>query len=339
MSFPYEVFLFVALIWMAFVIKQQRDLFSAAMLGGVFSLLSAALFTLMDAVDVAFTEAAVGAGMSTVLVLSAISLTGATERRHQRRWARDIIPIATIVVTGAALLYGTLDMPHYGDPSAPIHDGVGRYYLERSAEEVQLPNVVTSVLASYRGFDTFGELAVVFTAAVGVSLLLARRPGQELPRGDALAPATSSASSEMRPVRLLPVLRTFTKALIPVVLLFGLYVQAHGDFGPGGGFQAGVIFGSGLMLHAMIYGPDALEKVAPLDAIDKALAMGLLIYGGTGVLTMALGGAFLDYGVLSPGDPVHGQHLGIFTVELGVGVTVTAAMLTIYFRFMRREAR
>lgn len=333
MAFPYEALLFAALIWMAYLIKAQQDLFSAAMLSGVFSLLSAGMFTLMDAVDVAFTEAAIGAGMSTVLILAAISLTSTHEKNLKSRGWRDLVPIAAVLLAGVAMIYGTLDMPYYGDPHAAIHEGVGRYYLERSDDEVGLPNVVTSVLASYRGFDTFGELAVVFTAGVGVTLLLSRRRDLDRHREEG-AGLTHEAAS----VRLLPILRTFTKAIIPVVLLFGLYVQAHGDFGPGGGFQAGVIFASGLMLYAMIYGPRALKRVSPLESIEKALAIGLLIYGGTGIVTMALGGAFLDYDMLAH-EPRHGQHYGIFAVELGVGITVAAAMLTIYFRFVRRGSQ
>jgi multicomponent Na+:H+ antiporter subunit B len=171
MSFPLEAILFAFLLATTFVITRLRNLFAAAALFAVFSLVSAAMLTLMDAVDVSLTEAAVGAGVSTVLILGALSLTVDEEAPPQRG---RILPLLTVLLTGAALLYGTLDMPHYGDPEAPIQRHVVPRYLEDSPREIGIPNVVTSVLASYRGFDTYGETMVIFTAGVGVMLLMGR---------------------------------------------------------------------------------------------------------------------------------------------------------------------
>ena len=131
------------------------------------------------------------------------------------------------------------------------------------------------------------------------------------------------------------VLRVIAKLLIPFVLLFALYVQFHGDFGPGGGFQAGVIFGAGFILYAMIYGIDAGRQVVPAGAIRLAIALGLLLFVGVGYFGLFLGGNFLDYNVLAH-DPVHGQHLGILLVELGVGITVAATMIAVFFAFAGR---
>jgi multicomponent Na+:H+ antiporter subunit B len=168
MSIPIEPILFLFLIVTAVAIGQMRDLFAAAMLSGIFSLLCAGLFTLMDAVDVAFTEAAVGAGISTVLLLGTLSLTSSQENQRAIR----VLPFVVVVLTGAALFVGTLDMPMYGDPSAVIHHHVVPEYIKGTKEEFGLPNIVTAVLASYRGYDTLGETAVIFTAAVGVMLML-----------------------------------------------------------------------------------------------------------------------------------------------------------------------
>ncbi|MHC4971566.1 MAG: Na(+)/H(+) antiporter subunit B [Planctomycetota bacterium] len=138
-------------------------------------------------------------------------------------------------------------------------------------------------------------------------------------------------------MRQLQILRVVAaKLLIPYILLFGLYVQFHGDFGPGGGFQAGVIFGAAFVLFALIFGLDAARRVAPPKVVDPLLALGLLLYAGTGVLTMLLGGNYLDYDALDSHHPVHGQHWGIFAVELGVGLTVAAGMVTLYFSFAGR---
>ena len=149
-----------------------------------------------------------------------------------------------------------------------------------------------------------------------------------------------------------PIIRVITKLLIPYVLLFALYVQFHGDFGPGGGFQAGVIFASALILYGLVFGLPAAQRVAPPNVIEKLIAVGLLIYAGTGFLTMFLArtnedgtraGNFLDYEVLDDHlfpeflHVPHGQHLGIFLVELGVGITVTAVMTMIFYAFAGRE--
>ncbi len=135
------------------------------------------------------------------------------------------------------------------------------------------------------------------------------------------------------------VLRVTSKLLIPPIMLFALYVQFHGDFGPGGGFQAGVIFASAFILYALLFGVSNARRVAPAGVIRCTLALGLLLYAGVGVASLLMGGNYLDYSVLAH-DPVHGQHLGILLIEFGVGTTVASAMITIFFIFAggRREA-
>lgn len=151
-----------------------------------------------------------------------------------------------------------------------------------------------------------------------------------------------------------PIIRVVTKLIIPYILLFALYVQFHGDFGPGGGFQAGVIFASALILYGLVFGLPAAHKVAPPKVVEKMIAFGVLVYAGTGFATMLLGENFLDYDALEHhfltelpalpplwSEPVHflpsGQHLGIFLVEVGVGITVTAVMTMIFYCFAGRE--
>ena len=128
------------------------------------------------------------------------------------------------------------------------------------------------------------------------------------------------------------ILRVVSKLLIPPIMLFALYVQFHGDFGPGGGFQAGVIFASAFILYALIFGVDNARKVAPAWMTRLMLAAGLLLFAGVGVITMLLGGDYLDYSMLS-NDPHAGQHLGITLIEFGVGTTVAGAMITIFLIF------
>ena len=133
------------------------------------------------------------------------------------------------------------------------------------------------------------------------------------------------------------ILRVVAKLLIPFILLFALYVQFHGDYGPGGGFQAGVIFGAGMILYGLVFGLREARRVAPPALIETLMALGVLTYAGTGLAGILRGGAFLDYGALNHHDPVHGQHLGILIVELGVGLAVAAVMISIFFAFAGRR--
>ena len=165
----------------AIAIARLRSLFAVVMLTGIYSLLTASVFVVLDAVDVALTEAAVGAGISTVLMLCTVALlTPHTERRPRHR---PLLPLLVVIATGMALVYGTLDMPRWGDPEAPIHQHVASRYLRASPDEIGVPNVVTSVLASYRGYDTLGEVTVIFTAGVGVLILVGGRRGRRKENG------------------------------------------------------------------------------------------------------------------------------------------------------------
>jgi multicomponent Na+:H+ antiporter subunit B len=134
------------------------------------------------------------------------------------------------------------------------------------------------------------------------------------------------------------VLRVLTKIMFTPILLFALYVQFHGDFGPGGGFQAGVIFAVAFILHALCFGVDETKRVAPQRALYIGMATGLLFYTGTGALTLLLGANLLGYDAIAPGSAHHaGQHYGIMLVEFGVGLCVFSTLLTIYFHFAGRE--
>ncbi len=301
----------------AVAIVRIRDLFGVVMLSGIYGLLSASFFVVMDAVDVAFTEAAVGAGVFPILMLAVLAMVGRYEKASYRR---PLLALGLVTVTGWMLIHGTLDLPAFGSPDAPAHEHVSARYIEDSPSEIDIPNMVTSVLASYRGFDTLGEVVVIFTAAVGVMSLLAMFSRNGDPR-----PATSAMSEHH-------ILRIVSKILMPLILLFALYVQFHGDYGPGGGFQAGVIFAAGIILYSMLFGVGTAQRVIHPELLRVLVALGVLIYGTTGVMSMVAGAPFLDYSVLAH-DPIHGQHVGIILIELGVGITVAAAMMLIYFAF------
>ncbi len=181
---PFEIQVVTALLLVllcatAIAVVRMRGLFAAVMLMGIYSFLGASWMLILDAPDVAFTEAAVGAGISTILALATLALT---TRKAKRPVRAPPIPLAVVITTGLALAYGTLDMPHVGDPQAPASVYPDPSYVDRTEHDIHIPNVVTAVLASYRGYDTLGETVVIFTAGVAVMMLLKGRRRRPRPR-------------------------------------------------------------------------------------------------------------------------------------------------------------
>ena len=323
----FAVFLLTLLVITGFGIVQAVNLFVAVMLMGIFSLQMAAIFFILDAADVALTEAAVGAGISTVLFLGALALTPAEERRRtHRRW----LSLCVVAVTTLIVLYATFDKPRLGDPNAPVHQHVAPWYLENTPKLIDIPNVVTAVLASFRGYDTLGEVFVIFTAGVGVMFVLGT-PWSHLASARTPLPETKGLRHHLVP-------RVVGRLLVPFIVLFGLYIQFHGDYGPGGGFQAGALIAAGLILYALLEGETESLRVVPARLLLAMVALGPLIFGGVGVVAMLLGGRFLDYSVLSA-DSVAGQQLGILLIEAGVGVTVVGVLVSVFHAFAARELK
>lgn len=327
MTVLFGVFLLTLMVIIAVAIVRTENLFVAVMLLGIFSLLIAVNFFLLDAADVALTEAAVGAGISTVLFLGALALTA--EREHVRnhyRW------LSLAVVSSAALviLYATFDNPQFGDRDAPVHQHVAPWYLEKTPEYIDIPNVVTAVLGSYRGYDTLGEVFVVFTAGIGVLFLLSAR--------HAAAPGRRTRVQKASGIGLRDqvLLRVVGRLLVPFILLFALYVQFHGEYGPGGGFQAGALIAAAFILYALIEGEDRTLEVLPQSWLTALMVGGALLYGIVGMAGILFGSNFLDYSVLSE-NPVAGQQLGIILIEAGVGMTVSGVLLSIFHAFAMRE--
>ncbi|QGX38327.1 DUF4040 domain-containing protein [Permianibacter aggregans] len=323
----FGVFLLTFLIIISIAIIRVKSLFSAVMLSGIFSLLMAANFFILDAADVALTEAAIGAGITTVLFLAALALTRETEQRetHSR------VPLLVLAIAAAPIIFATFDKPRLGDPNAPVHQHVAPWYLEKTPELIGIPNVVTAVLGSFRGYDTLGEVFVIFTAGIGVLFVFGVHQRKAAISGGELAQQARGIRHHLIP-------RIIGKIFIPVILLFALYVQFHGEYGPGGGFQAGAIFAAGLILYSLLEGVDkALQKFPP-KVLPWFVASGALLYALVGFVCLALGGNFLDYSVLHS-NPVVGQHIGLILIEIGVGVTVFGVMLSIFLAFAARESK
>ena len=321
----FGVFLLTLLVITAIAIVRTPNLFVAVMLTGIFSLLMAANFFILDAADVALTEAAVGAGISTVLFLGVLALTTDREKpMTNTRW----LSLSVVTVTILIVIYATFEKPRLGDPEAPVHQHVAPWYLEKTPELIDIPNVVTAILGSFRAYDTLGEVIVVLTAAIGVMLLLGTR------HRSSARPVQSASSSDALRHHLIP--RILGRLLIPFIILFGLYVQFHGEYGPGGGFQAGALVAAAIILYALLEGEGPALTVIPLSAITVMIAGGALLYGAVGIAGIIFGGNFLDYSVLLD-NPVTSQQIGIIVIELGIGVTVCGALLSIFHAFAARD--
>ncbi|MFQ3218155.1 MAG: multicomponent Na+:H+ antiporter subunit B [Paraglaciecola sp.] len=323
MIFIFGLFLLTLLVITAIAIVRTEDLFVAVMLTSIFSLLMAANFFILDAADVALTEAAVGAGVTTVIFLCALALTDDKEKPRQGgRW----VGFGTVGVLALLIIYATFDKPRLGDPDAPVHQHIAPWYIEKTTEHIDIPNVVTAILSSFRGYDTLGEVFVVFAACIGVLFILGVSPPQK-------ARHVVEKNSGLRH-HLIP--QVVGRLLIPFIVLFGLYVQFHGEYGPGGGFQAGAIIATGVILYALLEGEAEAMRAIPSGVLLGMVVGGALLYGGVGVACIFMGGAFLDYSVLAA-DPIFGQQLGILIIEAGVGMAVCGALLTIFHAFAARE--
>lgn len=322
----FGVFMLTMLVITALAIVRTAHLFSAVILTGIFSLLIAANFFLLDAADVALTEAAVGAGISTVLFLGALALTPEHERPGSS--GNRLLALGAVTVTTLIVVYATFDKPSFGDPLAPVHVHVAPWYIDSTAQYIDIPNVVTGILASFRGYDTLGEVFVVFTASIGVMFLLGARPI-----------STDTTKLDLEPdegLRHYLIPRIVGRFLIPFIFLFGLYVQFHGEYGPGGGFQAGAIVAAAVILYALLEGEGQALRAIPRGVLTGLICGGALLYSGVGVVTMLKGGNFLEYSVLLD-DPVTAQQVGIIVIEAGVGMAVTGALLSIFHAFAARD--
>ena len=318
----FALFLLSLLVVTALAIVRTENLFVAVMLTSIFSLLMAANFFILDAADVALTEAAVGAGVTTVIFLGALALTA--EREKYAAQGSRIAAVVVAILT-ALMIYATFDKPRLGDPDAPVHQHLAPWYLEKTPELVDIPNVVTAVLGTFRGYDTLGEVFVVFAACIGVLFILG---GQPEGRPGPATPANAGLRRHLIP-------QVVGRLLIPFIILFGLYVQFHGEYGPGGGFQAGALIATGIILYALLEGEEAALQVLPRSVLLGLVIGGACLYGGVGIMCLLLGGNFLDYSVLAT-NPVTGQQVGILVIEAGVGMAVCGALLSIFHAFAAR---
>ncbi len=256
-----------------------------------------------------------------------------------------------VAVLGGMLIYGSLEFPPWGDPGSPASSHVSPYYIETSMDDTSVPNLVTAVLADYRGYDTMFETIVIFTAGIACIFLLRtykrEEAGTRLYRHIATditlriekegkfpedTVAFERIDSVWVPHDL--IVRTTCRLIIPFIQIFALYVIAHGHHSPGGGFQGGVILGAAMILYAVGFNMRTAMQRMGERATVMLSTLGVFIYAGTGLLCVFLGLNYLDYGALAGMlgvDPVTARSHGILIVEIGVGIAVMAVMVILYY--------
>jgi len=237
-----------------------------------------------------------------------------------------IIGLIVVIATGLLLLYAVNGFPDWADPQAPASTHLSPHFITESIEETSVPNLVTSVLADYRGFDTMFETAVVFAAGIAVYTLLRRTRRKDLHE-------KPEDTIEELPHQTL-IVKTICRLLAPFMQLYALYVIAHGHHSPGGGFQGGVILGASFILLAIGFDLKmVLKRMREKTTLVLAI-LGVLIYSGIGVICIMLEGNFLDYSALSAilpaTDNIMARSHGILGVEIGVAIAVMANLILIY---------
>lgn len=261
------------------------------------------------------------------------------------------IGAAIVLLFGSLLIYCTLDFPVWGDPKSPASTHVSPYYIENTLEDTSVPNIVTAVLADYRGYDTMFETVVIFTAVIACFFLLRSfkptgpetRLYRHIPTGITFRIEKGgrypreSADFERIDLQWVPhdlIIKTTCRLIIPFIQIFTLYVIAHGHHSPGGGFQGGVILGASVIVFAISHNLRSSIKRISEKIVVLICTLGVFLYAATGGLCLLLGSNFLDYSALSQifgVDPVTARSHGILLVEIGVGMAVMAAMISLYY--------
>lgn len=243
------------------------------------------------------------------------------------------ISLILVLLVGVMLFHESYDLPPWSDPNTPasLHQS-STHFIQHALEETEVPNLVTAVLADYRGYDTMLETIVVFCAGMAILLLLSSGGRREN------LPGMAEPSLPV-PVRKDLIVQTSTRLLLPVMQLFAFYVLMHGHHSPGGGFQGGVISGASIILVAIAFNLKTSLKTLSERRCLFLAALGVLLYSGFGLSCIVLGGNFLDYGVWSKVLPLSEaacRSLGILVVEIGVAMTVMSCMFLIYAHLSSR---
>ena len=319
----------VSVIWI-------KDSLSLLLISSLVSLFCALSYVVLDAVDVAFTEVVVGGGISGAIFIVIIYLTKSYEfnktdnTRYQFSRSVNFLYLFLFLILGGIFLDFLTLIPSFGNINNPSNNDIYQIYMKQSYETFKVPNAVTMVLGSFRGYDTLGETTVILIAGLGVYLILnaiaLNNPNMLNNDDNSLFNNVFSQDS---------VLKGGVFALFSILLLYAFYVQFHGDFGPGGGFQAGVILSCAYILICLVFGYKASNSFINIKLLLILLSCGVGIYACVGYYTMSVGGKFLDYYFFGK-DFSHSYHWGLFLIEFGVGLGVFGAMSIIVGQFYKK---
>lgn len=261
------------------------------------------------------------------------------------------LAIVSVVLAGVLLIAVAAHFPDWGDPNSPASTHLSPYYIEHTMADTEVPNIVTSLLADYRGFDTMFETTVVFCAGAACFFILGAYSRKDEDRIRHFRHLPSGVVIQIKPGGRIPrpggdferidptwvpydfIVSRIAKLMIPFIQLYGLYVIAHGHHSPGGGFQGGVILAASFLLLALSHNMCTLARRVSNKTLGIMSACGVLIYSGYGALALAFKHNFLDYSAMAGllgVDPIYARSLGILFVEIGVGLTVMSTMIIIY---------
>ena len=301
-----QFIILVSLLTVIFFIC-SKNILAASLINSAFSLFTVTMYLVLDAPDVAMTEAAVGI-LASIFSIYAIRAVYAPPYTFTETF-KPLLFIISIALA-VLLIYASSDLPEFGEQFTISQQRTAAYYLANTSHEINIPSIVAAILASYRGYDTLLETLVILIGGLSV-LLVTEKPKIQKEKPDLL-------------------IEKLTRFIIPLILIFGLYIQFHGEISPGGGFQAGAIMATGFILYSMAFGDSILLKILTLNKLKNIAISGFGIYLITGLCGLFGKLEFLNYNVFSNNNAI-AQKIGITIVELGVGITVFATMLLIYF--------
>lgn len=289
----------LSLLWVCRATKLSNSVIAL----GIFSTLCCITYLILDAPDVAMTEAALGVCITSVIMLKVASNSHPKKELQKKN---RILAFILSAAFAAFLLYAGMDLADFGDPASPVHSYVIDYYHENTYTEIGIPSFVAAILASYRGFDTFGETLVIFIAGICVIFILSFLEEEEKPVFEENIIISAS-----------------TKVAFPIIAVFVLYVQLSGTVSPGGGFQAGAILASLYILVNMAFDYHINRK-----KLVTFSGIGISIYMLPGIIALLTGYEFLNYNALRLG--AISQKIGIEVVELGIGINVASTIIILY---------
>lgn len=317
-----EIVFLLILIICAVAILVSNNLISITIYSGVFSMAITLVYLLMAAPDVAMTESSIGALISTAMLIKAMQITNLKITHDKYLTVKNVTGFFLLALFALMMIYAFAELPDYGQVYSPVNSYISRDYIKNTPVEIGIPSSVAAVLASYRGFDTLGETLVIMIAGIVIYFTVKM--------DDACFEAHAEIGGDIceNKQEMTDYIRTI---LLPLSLVFAFYIQVHGEVSPGGGFQAGAILSSICIFYFIVYGGQRFNYPRFIKRLLGMSLYGFLIYLLMAIYTALSGGYFLEYAAIT-GDST-GHKIGIFIIEIGVGITVFSALLMIFLIF------